>query len=292
MSLHAQSAANWLAAAPEPNHAMLFGGVGALGQADTKTDTGSGAGVSSSLGDTGAGATADELKPADPGRTFAASEASAPLPEAPSPQLAMEPKPKHGTDPSEHIAQKWTMSIPSDWKAQHLTAGEKVKAGLTDLYSFQTVASWFLSAGWEQLLNGEPNYGTDKGAFGERLGAAALRGTSQNVFSEIVLAPLLHEDARYYVEGPKYGLVHRTVYAVTRPFVTRNDEGRPTANIALLAGYAGAAALTPTYYPEINRNFKDVATVYGGGIGGAALGFFITEFSQDTLRALHLAPRP
>lgn len=227
--------------------------------------------------------------------TFAGASDSAAdplLPEAPDPQLALDPKPKHGTDPSQKIAQKRTMTIPSDWHAQKLTAREKVNAGLQDTYGTVTVASWFLAAGWEQLTNGAPNYGTDKGAFGERLGAAALRGTSQNIFSEVILAPLLHEDARYYVEGPTHGVVHRAVYAVTRPLITRSDNGKNTINAALLIGYAGSAALTPTYYPDINHNFKDVASVFGGGVGGAALGYFISEFSEDALQALHLKRKP
>lgn len=255
----AQSAANWLASAPAPTRALLFGAAEPT------------LAYSSSASD---------------------SAAAAALPEAPEPQLATEPQPKRGSNPANRIARKDTMTIPSDWQAQRLTAHGKEIAGLKDLYSFQTVAAWFLSAGWEQLINGAPNYGTDKGAFGERLGAAAIRGTSQNLFTEVILAPALHEDARYYVEGPKYNVAHRTVYAVTRTLVTKNDEGRHTINGALLLGYAGAAALTPAYYPQVNRNFKDVASVYVGGVGGAALGFFITEFSQDALRALHLSRQP
>lgn len=273
LPLHAQSATNWLSAAPVPTHALLFGAVASSTPALSPSSS------SSSL------SSFDPAAAVQPGNEVL-------LPEAPDPQLANTPKPKQGTDPSEKIAQRRTMTIPSDWHAQRLTARQKVNAGLQDLYSVESVGSWFLAAGWEQLLNGAPNYGTDKGAFGERLGAAALRGTSQNLFSEVILAPLLHEDARYYVEGPKYGLIHRTVYSVTRPFITRNDEGKSTINGALLLGYAGSAALTPTYYPTINRNFKDVASVYGGGIGGAALGFFISEFSQDAFRALHLSRTP
>jgi hypothetical protein len=235
------------------------------------------------------------LTPASPAALSSAysdSAVDAALPEAPDPQLALDPKPKHGTDPSEKIAQKRTMTIPSDWHAQKLTPREKVNAGLQDTYGTITVASWFLAAGWEQLTNGAPNYGTDKGAFGERLGAAALRGTTQNIFSEVILAPLLHEDARYFVEGPSHGVVHRAIYAVTRPLITRNDNGKNTVNAALLIGYAGSAALTPTYYPDINHNFKDVASVFGGGVGGAALGYFISEFSEDALQALHLKRKP
>ena len=214
------------------------------------------------------------------------------LPEAPLPQLATEPKPKHGTDPSEHIAQKRTKTIPSDWHAQKLSVGWKMRVGAEDLYSIEDLGAIFLSAGYEHVTNGEPNYGTDRGAFGERLGAAAIRETTQGAFTDIVFAPLLREDSRYYVKGPNYGPVKRTLYAITRPLVTRKDDGGSTVNGALLLGYAASAAMTPAYYPQINHNFRDVASVYGGSIGGAALGFFVTEFSQDILQSLHLHRAP
>jgi hypothetical protein len=163
-----------------------------------------------------------------------------------------------------------------------------VLVGLGDLYSVENFAAIILSAGYEHVLNSEPNYGTDKGAFGERLGAAAIRETTQGVFSDMVFAPLFHEDNRYYQMGPAKNPVKRTLYAVTRPFITKTDAGNSTVNGSLLAGYAAAAALTPAYYPQINRNFHDTASTFGSSIGGAALGFFVNEFSSDVLIALHL----
>ncbi len=217
---------------------------------------------------------------------------AAALPEAPLPQLATRPEAKRGTDPAQHIADKDAMTIPSNWHAQPLTAGEKVHAGAKDLYSYENFAAMFISAGYEHVVNSSPNYGTDKGAFGERLGAAAIRETSQTAFTEMVFAPLLHEDARYYVKGASANPVKRTLYAITRPLITRKDDGGSTVNGALLLGYAASAAITPAYYPQINHNFHDVALVYGGSIGGAALGFFVSEFSEDVFRALHLSHAP
>lgn len=202
------------------------------------------------------------------------------LPEAPVPQLATEPKPKQGTSPEQHVASKLTLTIPSDWKAQPLTARDKVEIGLRDLYSYENFAAMIFSAGYEQLLNSQPNYGTDKGAFGQRLGAAAIRETTQGVFTEVILAPLLHEDPRFYVKGPRYSPVHRTLYAITRPVVSRKDDGSPTINGSLLLGYAASAAVGPLYYPQQNRNFHDALSVYAGSLGGSALGYFINEFSR------------
>ncbi len=212
------------------------------------------------------------------------------LPEAPLPQTT--DKPVGITSQGQPVAPAHAKYIPAGWRAQPLGVRGKIAVGTTDLYSFEDLAAVFLSAGYEQVLNSEPNYGTDKGAFGERLGAAAIREASQGLFTDMVFSPLLHEDPRYYQEGPQYNPVHRTLYAITRPLITRRDNGRQTVNGALLLGYAASAALTPAFYPESNRNFHDTLATYGGSIGGAALGFFVSEFSTDVLTALHLKHNP
>ena len=148
------------------------------------------------------------------------------------------------------------------------------------------------AAGYEHLTNGEPNYGTNSTAFGKRVGAAAIRESSQGIFTDVILHPLLHDDPRYYAQGENSGFVHRTVYAVTRVFITRTDSGHATLNAPLLLGYAGASAMTPLYYPQINRNFKDTASNYGGSLGGAAIGFLFSEFSDSLLESLHFKKKP
>jgi hypothetical protein len=171
--------------------------------------------------------------------------------------------------------------------AQPLSARDKVMIGLKHSYSPMNFGGMFAAAGYEQLRNSEPNYGTDRGAFGERLGAAAIRDTTQGVFTDAVYAPLLHEDPRYYVEGSQYGIVHRALYALTRPLITRTDSGRKTINGALLLGYASSSLLSDAYYPAINRNARDTAAAFGSSVGGSALGFLVTEFSASLWHDLH-----
>ena len=186
-----------------------------------------------------------------------------------------------------HVAPIHSEYVPGGWTAPHWTAHDKIVAGAQDLYSFENLGGIFISASYEYVVNSSPNY-SPSDAYGKRIGAAAIRETSQSIFNEMVFAPLLHEDPRYYQKGDGHGFIPRTFYAITRPLITRTDGGRETINGALLLGYAGAAALTPTYYPEINRNFHDTAASFGSSIGGAALGFFVSEFSDDVLRATHL----
>jgi hypothetical protein len=183
--------------------------------------------------------------------------------------------------------------IPAGWSARKpLPAKDKVLLGFRDLYSPLTLSGIVLSAGYSHLTNGEPNYGVNSEAFGKRLGAAVLRDSTEGIFTDTVFAPLLHEDPRYYAEGPQYSFVHRTLYSITRPLVTRTDSGHSSVNGAMLLGYASASALSYTYYPQINRNFRDTAATFGGGVGGAALGFFVSEFSADVLYKLHLSSKP
>jgi hypothetical protein len=222
----------------------------------------------------------------------AVEEAANALPEAPMPQIG-NPQPVNpgarGQAPIAAVREKY---IPAGWQAQRLNVAGKIRMGATDLYSFENFGAIVLSAGYEQIFNSEPNYGKGAGAFGQRVGAAAVREASQGVFTDMVFGSLLREDTRYYQEGPGRNPVHRTLYAITRPFVTRTDGGAETINGALLLGYAAAAAITPAYYPAENRNFHDTLSTYGGSIGGAALGFFVSEFSTDVLQALHLKHAP
>jgi hypothetical protein len=192
---------------------------------------------------------------------------------------------------AERIASLHLKYIPAGWKVLPLTRQDKVLLGLKDIYNPFQIGTIMVSAGYSHLVNGQPNFGTNGDAFAQRFGAAFARDTSEGIFTDAVFAPLLHQDPRYYVEGPDHSLAHRTLYAITRPLITRTDSGRPTPNGALLLGYAGASALSYTYYPRSNRNFHDTAATFGGGIGGAALGFAVTEFASPLLQKLHLAPR-
>lgn len=239
--------------------------------------------------------TSAALLPAESYSSSDAAEGSAAaLPEAPAPQRRTDgtPLPPAGTKDSETLAPRTAGVIYAGQRGIKQTARDKVALGVEELIDPEGLAAMILSAGYEHAGNSQPNYGTDKGAFGERLGAAAIREESQSVFTYMVFAPVLHEDARYYVEGPSHNLVQRTLYAVTRPLITRTDGGRQTINGALLLGYAASAALTPAYYPSSNRNVHDVLAVYGGSIGGSALGFFVNEFTDDALMLVHLKHRP
>jgi hypothetical protein len=93
------------------------------------------------------------------------------------------------------------------------------------------------------------------------------------------------------VEGPEHNFIHRVLYAITRPILTRTDSGRETINGAELLGYGSASALSYTYYPAINQNFHDTAATFGDSLAGSALGNLVSEFSGQFLEMIHLKKR-
>ena len=199
----------------------------------------------------------------------------------PSPQVGPgTPLPRH-ISPTE-------MTVAAGQVAPKQTVHDKLVGSAIDSVTPFTFAGELISAGYSHLTNGSPNYGTDSPAFAQRFGAAVARGTSQNLFSEGAMAAILHEDPRYYQLGNRSNLVKRAAYAATRPLITRTDGGRTTPNFALLSGYLGAAALTEVYYPAPNQGFSQVMQTYGSSIGGAALGYVVSEFLPGVLEAVHL----
>jgi len=223
------------------------------------------------------------------------------LPDEPGAALAVARSAGPGAFPAAKVEDLSTMS-PVRPEASHttkfiepgqdapvLTTGDKVALGLRDAVSPFAIVGWFASAGYEQALNGSPNYGTDRGAFGQRLGAAALRDISEGIFSDSVMSVAFHEDPRYYRMGPSHNFFVRLAYAGTRPILSRTDSGHGTPNLALLTGTLAGSALASAYYPATNRGAAQTFATFGGSLGGSAIGDVVGEFFGDVMH--HFAPK-
>jgi hypothetical protein len=185
-------------------------------------------------------------------------------------------------------ASRWDTIILPGEQAPSLTAKDKFVMGARSSVTPFSMVGWVASAGWSHLTNGYPNYGTDRGAFGQRLGAAAIRDVSEDLFSTSIMANVLHEDPRYYKMGRGHSIAKRVVYAATRAIITRTDSGKATPNLALLSGNLAGAALTNAYYPQLNHGASQTMMIFGSSVGGSAIGFGVSEFLNDGLELLHL----
>ncbi len=187
------------------------------------------------------------------------------------------------------MAPMYSRVIPAGMATAQIHKWDKVELASRNLYSLTSFASIMFSAGWSHLTNGQPNYGVNSEAFGQRVGAAAIRDSTQAFLSNGPFAVWFHDDPRYFALGRGHSLAKRTWYSVTRSIITRDSsDGHAVFNSSLILGQAAGTALNNLYYPESNRNFHDNLASFGGSMGGAALSFALDEFTSDVLRIIRL----
>ena len=161
--------------------------------------------------------------------------------------------------------------------AQHLTVKDKFIYSFRQMVEPVNLFPAVFSSGESQWRNSDPKYGTDSGAFGQRLGAALIREDSDRLFTNAVLPSLLHEDPRYYRLG-EGSTMRRTGYALEQVFVGRTDDGKSIPNYAGFIGRAMAAGLTQAYYPDTSRGGGVVLRGFGASLGGLAAFNLMREF--------------
>lgn len=207
------------------------------------------------------------------------------LPDAPKPS-----DPVNNT-PAAVQKRKWSDIVEPGEKVPPLYAKDKL---LFPIHEELRVPGWFsafFSSGWEQLRDSDPRYGVDSGAYGQRLGAAAIRDLSMRTFSDGVMPALLHEDPRYYRLATG-SIWHRGLYAAERVLVGQRDSGASGFNTSVVVGHGMASALTMAYYPDKSANARVVFTTWGYSLLGEAGGNIWSEFWPDTRQRLFRRHQP
>jgi hypothetical protein len=190
------------------------------------------------------------------------------------------PVPAHASDTTHIAPNKFYGVVDPGTPAAPLSVGDKMTFWLHEEFSPLGLVPLFSAAGYAQVTNGDPKYGSDSGAFGERLGAIALRQASMRFFSDSLFPTILRTDPRYFRMGSG-SVGKRGVYALERLVVIQNDSGKRVVNYSDLAGRLAGAGLTATYYPSPSVKSTVVLETWGTSVGGAAVGNLFDEFWPD-----------
>jgi hypothetical protein len=162
-----------------------------------------------------------------------------------------------------------------------LTPKQKWQFFLDETRDPFNIAAAALSAGLSQAANQTPKYGQGGVAYTERFAAAMGDFTSQNLYSDALLACLLHQDPRYFRKGPQTRVLGRVVYSLSRIVVARQDSGRSTFNSAGVFGMMMGIGTSNLYYPSASRTGTVMATRVGTSVMGWAIGNVAAEFWPD-----------
>jgi hypothetical protein len=173
-----------------------------------------------------------------------------------------------------------------------LTVTQKFALFAKETFDPFTFASSAAGAALSQIDNDNPKYGHGAGPYAERFGAAVADITTQNFFSDAVLASMLHEDPRYFRRGPEFGIWNRVGYALSRIAITRTDAGKNRFNYSGIIGTGLGIGLSNAYYPDASVSAKEVVSRFGTSFAATALGNLLPEFWPDIHeKFLHRKPR-
>jgi hypothetical protein len=164
-----------------------------------------------------------------------------------------------------------------------LTVKDKFKLTADSMFDPVTFPFIGLEALISQAQNSDPEYGQGLKGYGARYGTAygdALFGTTMTTS---VFPSLLHQDPRYFQLG-NGSIVQRSLYSVSRIFVTRNDDGSHGFNYSEIVGNLVAAGISDAYHPAQERTVSNTMSVWGTDIMWAAVSNVAKEFWPDIRR--------
>jgi hypothetical protein len=179
---------------------------------------------------------------------FTATAEPAPFIEAaPAPNIAggVQTKRIAGLVPNFQAVSADEVLPPLSFKQKFLLANQNT----FDYSSFLFVG---LQAGIEQATNTYPEFHHGEAAFARYYWHTFADQAVGNYVTGAILPALTHEDPRYYTHYHG-SFLHRTAYAFSRLWITRNDAGKDTFNISEIVGVGVSTGISGFYYPRQER---------------------------------------
>jgi hypothetical protein len=165
-----------------------------------------------------------------------------------------------------------------------ITSAQKIQIGLKDSFDWPVYLTGGAFAALYQIENQNPSFGQGMKGYARRYGTALCDQVTGNMMTESFMPSLLHEDPRYFRRGTG-SVLSRTVYALTRIFVTRTDSGGRSFNFSEWAGNSAAVAISNAYYPD-TRTASQNAERLGIACATDAFSQVMKELWPDVKRRL------
>lgn len=136
-----------------------------------------------------------------------------------------------------------------------------------------------------QARNSDPTYGQGLKGYAKRYATVYADTGIGTLMTASVFPTLLHQDPRYFQLGSG-GFKRRTLYALSRIFVTRGDNGDVQFNYSEIVGNGVAAGVSNLYHPQDQRAFGNTVGVWATDTMLNALCNVAKEFWPDIRRKL------
>ena len=164
-----------------------------------------------------------------------------------------------------------------------LSAKQKFKLSADALFDPYTFAFIGFTALIGQAENSEPSYGQGLKGYAKRYGTSYADAGIATTLTTSVFPTLLRQDPRYFQLG-RGSILHRSLYSVSRIFVTRGDSGNRQFNASEILGNLAAAGISNAYHPSDDRSIGNTLSVWGTDIMWDTTGNVAKEFWPDIRR--------
>jgi hypothetical protein len=160
-----------------------------------------------------------------------------------------------------------------------LTSKQKLRIATKDTFDYPLMILSAGYAGLYQLADNHPQFGQGVSGYFKRLGTTYTDQMTGNMLTEGLLPAAFHSDPRYFrmATGPK---TRRTLYSLSRIFVTYTDSGKTTFNYAEVLGNGISAGIGLSYYSD-DRNVPDYLQNWGIALATDAGSQILKEFWPD-----------
>lgn len=142
-------------------------------------------------------------------------------------------------------------------------------------------------AGFDQMANYGPQYGSGAGAFAQRFGYNAANLSSNFLLTDGLLPTIFHQDPRYFRKGSG-SVASRIWWALRSEAVAYSDTGTEMPNYANMIGFGMSTALSNAYSPENSITFGKTMERYGVKEGVSFGLNVLREFGGASSAVMHL----
>ncbi len=172
------------------------------------------------------------------------------------------------------------IAVPLNWKQKGYLAIHYT----SDLTSLGTIVG--ISA-INIAVDSHTAYGPGWKGFGKLAGVSELQNATAEFFGTFAVPALTHQDPRYY-RMPGKPIAKRILYAVTRSYISRDDEGRSIPNYGVFASYPAVAELGNLYVPGIESDGPSTVKRILTGYATDPVNNLVNEFLPDMAAHVHV----
>ncbi len=177
-------------------------------------------------------------------------------------------------------------SVDEDKYNGPITAGQKFRLVTRSSFDPGEFLWYGFLAGISQAQNSEKAYGQGAEGYAKRYASQFGDGTIESYMVEFGFPVVFKQDPRYFRVGQgSFG--YRTGRVIKRLVVTKGDNGRDQFNVSEVFGSGTAAVVSIySYHPSDERNFSNVASVWGEQVAFDAAEMMFKEFWPDVRQKL------